>query len=181
MENLVVTRCIEQLPANVNMGALWGFLRMLVNKRAAQLEISAALPVRNWEAMRRKITALPGAGVTEPESGQERVCPLLACLQGLAAPMNIEFDGKIVFWRGPAPWFFVIMPEEQSQDLKAISRFVTYGWGVIPVRVRIGNTGWQTSLFPKDGRYLVPIKASVRKAEKLEEGDTVTVRLEVHE
>ena len=95
--------------------------------------------------------------------------------------MNIEFDGKIIFWRGPAPWFFVTVPEEQSEDIKAIARHVTYGWGVIPVRVRIGNTEWQTSLFPKDGRYLVPIKASVRKAEKLEEGDTVSVHLEVHE
>ncbi len=93
--------------------------------------------------------------------------------------MNIEFKGKIWFWRGPAPWFFVTVPAEQSRDLKAISGFVTYGWGVIPVHVRIGKTEWQTSLFPKDGRYLVPIKASVREAEKLEEGDTVTVRLEV--
>jgi hypothetical protein len=56
---------------------------------------------------------------------------------------------------------------------------VTYGWGVIPVIVRIGKSVWQTSLFPKDGRYLVPIKASVRNAEDLEEGDDVTVRLEV--
>lgn len=95
--------------------------------------------------------------------------------------MNMVFKGKIVFWRGPAPWFFIVVPEQQSDDLKAISNFVTYGWGVIPVRVRIGSTEWQTSLFPKDGRYLVPIKASVRKAEKLEEGDTVTVHLDVHE
>ena len=93
--------------------------------------------------------------------------------------MNIEFDGEIIVWRGPAPWFFVAVPEEQSEYLKAMSSVVTYGWGVIPVRVRVGNTKWPTSLFPKDGRYLIPIKASVRKAEKLEEGDTVTVRLEV--
>jgi hypothetical protein len=93
--------------------------------------------------------------------------------------MNIEFSGKIWFWRGPAPWFFVPVPEEQSRDLKAISGLVTYGWGVIPVHVRIGETEFQTSLFPKDGRYLVPIKASVREAENLEEGDTVTLRLEV--
>ena len=92
--------------------------------------------------------------------------------------MDIEFDGKIWFWRGPAPWFFVTVPAEQSLDLKSISRYVTYGWGVLPVHVRIGHTEWKTSLFPKDGRYLVPIKASVRKAEHLEEGDTVTVRLE---
>ena len=93
--------------------------------------------------------------------------------------MNIEFSGEIWVWRGPAPWYFVTVPQEQSRDLEAISGFVTYGWGMIPVHVRIGKTGWKTSLWPKDGRYIVPIKASVRKAENLEEGDQVTVRLEV--
>jgi hypothetical protein len=93
--------------------------------------------------------------------------------------MNMEFSGKILFWRGPAPWYFVSVPAQQSNDLKAISGFVTYGWGVIPVYVRIGKTEFTTSLFPKDGRYLVPIKASVRKAEKLEEGDNVTIQLKV--
>jgi hypothetical protein len=93
--------------------------------------------------------------------------------------MNLEFTGKIWFWRGPAPWFFVTVPEEQSNNLKAISTIVSYGWGVIPVHVRIGKTGFQTSLFPKDDRYLVPIKTTVRQAESLQEGDTVTVRLEV--
>ena len=93
--------------------------------------------------------------------------------------MDLEFDGKIWFWKGPSPFFFVTVPAEQSRDLKAISGIVTYGWGVIPVHVRIGNTEWRTSLFPKDGCYLVPIKDSVRKAEKLAEGDHVTIRLEV--
>lgn len=94
--------------------------------------------------------------------------------------MNIEFDGKIWFWKGPAPHYFVTVPEEQCYDLKAVSGFVTYGWGMIPVNVRIGKTEWKTSLFPKDGRYIVPLKAIVRKAEKLEEGDTVTIQLEVY-
>ena len=93
--------------------------------------------------------------------------------------MNIEFTGKIWTWYGPAPWYFVTVPEEPSRDLKAVLAFVTYGWGMIPVEIRIGKTSWKTSLWPKDGRYIVPIKASVRKAEKLEEGDKVTVRLEV--
>jgi hypothetical protein len=93
--------------------------------------------------------------------------------------MDLEFTGSIWYWRGPAPWYFVTIPAEQSSDLKEISSFVTYGWGVIPVRVRIGQTEFQTSLFPKDDRYLVPIKVSVRKAEKIEEGDTVTIRLKV--
>ena len=94
--------------------------------------------------------------------------------------MKIEFSGKIWFWKGPAPWYFVTIPAKESRELKAISGFVTYGWGVIPVSVRIGTTEWTTSLFPKDGRYIVPIKANVRKAENLEMGDRVTVRLEVH-
>jgi len=92
--------------------------------------------------------------------------------------MNIEFDSQIWFWKGPAPWYFVTVPAKQCRDLKELSGFVTYGWGMIPVTVRIGITEWTTSLFPKDDRYIVPIKASVRKAENLKEGDTVTIRLE---
>lgn len=95
--------------------------------------------------------------------------------------MNVTFDGEIIQWRGPSPFFFVAMPPEESADLKEISNRVTYGWGVIPVEVRIGNTVWTTSLFPKDGLYLVPIKAVIRKAENLEEGDMVTVELTIHE
>ena len=93
--------------------------------------------------------------------------------------MHIEFDGNIWYWHGPAPWYFVTVPAEQCRDLKAIVGSVTYGWGMIPVHVRIGKSEWTTSLWPKDGSYIVPIKASIRKAEQLEEGDQVTVRLDV--
>ena len=93
--------------------------------------------------------------------------------------MHIEFDGEIWFWQGPAPWHFVTVPAKQCRDLQTISGDVSYGWGMIPVSARIGKTTWTTSLFPKDGRYIVPIKASVRKAESLEEGDKVSMSLEV--
>jgi hypothetical protein len=91
----------------------------------------------------------------------------------------LEFSGEIWFWRGPAPWYFVTVPEQQSHDLKAISAIVTYGWGMIPVSARIGDSRWQTSLFEKDERYIVPIKASIRQREDLEQGDQVTIQLEV--
>ena len=93
--------------------------------------------------------------------------------------MTVEFSGKIWQWRGPAPFYFVTIPAKASRDIKAVSKLVTYGWGVIPVYVQIGQTQWKTSLFPKDDRYLVPIKDSIRKAENLGEGDKVTVRLEI--
>jgi hypothetical protein len=94
--------------------------------------------------------------------------------------MKIEFSDTIWFWKGPAPWYFVTIPEKECRDLSAIAGSVTYGWGVIPVHVQIGKTAWTTSLFPKDGRYIVPIRADVRKAERLEEGDSVMIKLEVH-
>jgi hypothetical protein len=94
--------------------------------------------------------------------------------------MEIEISGPIWFWRGPSPWFFVTVPEEASRQLQAISSLVTYGWGMIPVQARIGGSTWKTALFPKDNLYIVPIKVNVRKAENLNAGDTVTVRLEIH-
>jgi hypothetical protein len=93
--------------------------------------------------------------------------------------MKLEFSGEIWFWRGPAPHHFITVPDEECGALEAASAFVTYGWGMIPVAAQIGATEWTTSLFPKDGRYIVPIKAAVRDAERLELGDTVMVRLTV--
>jgi hypothetical protein len=61
--------------------------------------------------------------------------------------------------------------------MHAASASVTYGWGMLPVRAMIGKIEWTRSLFPKDGGYVVPVKSSVRKAEELEIGDTVMVRL----
>jgi hypothetical protein len=91
--------------------------------------------------------------------------------------MNLEFSGELWFWKGPAPWHFVTVGQPQCHELEAASAIVSYGWGMIPVTARIGRTSWTTSLWPKDGRYIVPVKAWVRKAEGLELGDIVTVRL----
>lgn len=93
--------------------------------------------------------------------------------------LRIEFDGEVIFWKGPAPWFFVPVPEAESSDISAISSEVTYGWGVIPATIRIGKTEWKTSLFPKDGGYLVPVKAWVREREDIDEGDLVHVVVNV--
>jgi hypothetical protein len=71
----------------------------------------------------------------------------------------------------------VTVPAVESAVLEAVSAEVTYGWGMIPVTVQVGRTRWTTSLFPKDGGYIVPMKDAVRKAEALEVGDEVTLRL----
>lgn len=91
--------------------------------------------------------------------------------------MDLEFSGEIIHWRGPAPFHFVTVPEEQSAAIEAVSSMVTYGWGAIPVTAQIGRTDFKTSLFPKGELYLVPIKDAVRRAEGLMLGDEVTVQL----
>jgi hypothetical protein len=93
--------------------------------------------------------------------------------------LTLEFRGTIWYWRGPAPHYFVTVPPEECDAIKSISSLVTYGWGVIPVRGQIGNTEFKTSLFPKNGGYIVPLKVVVRKAENLSEGDEVTVQLDI--
>lgn len=93
--------------------------------------------------------------------------------------MDFEFTAEIWYWKGPAPFFFVTVPENESNVIKAISGSVTYGWGVIPVKVTIGETEFKTSLFPREGKYAVPIKADVRKKEGIELGDKISVKLEI--
>jgi hypothetical protein len=93
--------------------------------------------------------------------------------------VTLEFSGEIWHWRGPSPFHFVTVPDAESAEIEAVSPMVSYGWGCIPVAARIGGTDWTTSLFPKEGGYIVPVKDMVRRAEGLEVGDMVTVRLTV--
>jgi len=93
--------------------------------------------------------------------------------------VQLEFSGELWFWRGPAPWHFVTVPEAGCRQIAAAASLVSYGWGMIPVAAAIGATGWTTSLWPKDGAYLVPVKTRVREAEQLDVGDIVTVRLTI--
>lgn len=91
--------------------------------------------------------------------------------------MDLEFRGEIWHWRGPSPYHFVTVPADEAAELAEAAAMVTYGWGMIPVRARIDGTEWTTSLYPKDGGYVVPIKDVVRKGENLQVGEVVTINL----
>ena len=93
--------------------------------------------------------------------------------------MILTFSGEAIWWRGPAPFVFVPVPPDLSAEIKAVSSEVSYGWGCIPVVAQIGKTEFTTSLFPKDGAYLVPVKTAVQKAENVSVGDVVNLRLEL--
>ena len=93
--------------------------------------------------------------------------------------MEWTFTGEVIEWRGPAPYLFVAMTPEDSEDLKEAARGLIY-WGQVPVRVTIGGTEFTTALFPRDGRYLVPVKVAVQRAEAIGEGAIVEVVLRLN-
>ena len=92
--------------------------------------------------------------------------------------MRLTLSAPIVEWRGPAPFYWVEVGSEDCQEIASIAAMITYGWGVLPVTVRLGKSVFTTSIMPRNGGYLVPLKAAVRKAEKVELGDVVTLALE---
>jgi Domain of unknown function (DUF1905) len=95
------------------------------------------------------------------------------------AHMELTVSGEVWWWHGPAPFHFVTVSDTDAEELKAISPDVSYGWGMIPVAGTLGGTSFTTSLWPKNGSYVVPLKDAVRAAEDVELGDVVTVELRV--
>jgi hypothetical protein len=93
--------------------------------------------------------------------------------------MDLEFTGEVWFWRGPAPHHFLSVPGELCGGIGDASALVSYGWGMVPVTVRLGSSRWATSLWPKNGGYLVPLRQDVRRREQVDLGDTVSVGLTI--
>jgi hypothetical protein len=90
---------------------------------------------------------------------------------------EFEFTGAVFEWRGPSPYYFIEIPAAQSTKIKERAAQLTYGWGVIPVIGVIGETEFTTSLIPKEGLYLLPIKNVVRFGENLNVGQVVQAKL----
>lgn len=96
-------------------------------------------------------------------------------------PMDdaIVFEAAIIEWRGPAPFLFARVPDEHVGAIRYAAMTESYGWGVVPVVARVGTSEFATSLFPRDGSYLLPIKVAIQKAERVGLGDKVMVRMRV--
>jgi hypothetical protein len=93
--------------------------------------------------------------------------------------VEIEFSGQVIEWRGPAPYYYLPLPDEAAEDVHEVAAMATYGWGVIPVAARLGDVDFETSLFPKDGGYLLPLKDAVRKPQGITVGDRISVELTI--
>ena len=93
--------------------------------------------------------------------------------------MKFEFESKVIEWRGPAPFYFATTPDAITREIETSAGHLSYGWGCIPVDITVGNTTLYTALIPREGTYYVPLKAVLRKAEALELGDSLKIKLAV--
>jgi hypothetical protein len=92
---------------------------------------------------------------------------------------EVVFEAEIIEWRGPAPLLFAPVPDEHVGAIRHAAMTESYGWGVVPVAARVGETAFATSLFPREGTYLLPIKVAVQPSEAVGLGDRIMVRMRV--
>ena len=98
--------------------------------------------------------------------------------------MNNVFSINAAVWlynSEKASWHFATIPEDISAEITLFHGHNKLGWGSLPVNVTIGNTTWKTSIFPdsKTKTYLLPLKAEVRKKEKIMVGDVIALTLTI--
>ena len=77
-------------------------------------------------------------------------------------------------------WVFATLPQDASDEIADRPRPPS-GFGAVPVRVRLGESIWETSIFPgvDEGAYVLPVKKAVRAKAGVEVGDTVTIAVEL--
>ncbi len=92
---------------------------------------------------------------------------------------RLRFETRVIHWRGPSPFFYAPIPRQHVEELRQLSRIVTYGWGMVPVEAQIGDVVFSTALFPKDETYLLPLKAAVRRKTNITAGDLIAVDMTI--
>jgi len=92
-----------------------------------------------------------------------------------------KIRAKVWQYPGMAGWHFLSVDKVQSKKIKQLFGNMSGGFGSLPVSVTLGATSWKTSIFPdkKQGAYLLPLKAEVRKKEGIKAGDAIRFSLTI--
>ncbi|MBL4807625.1 MAG: DUF1905 domain-containing protein [Rhodobacteraceae bacterium] len=95
--------------------------------------------------------------------------------------LSFTFTAALWLYPGKEAWHFVTVPKALSEEIKLFTSTNKTAWGSVRVAVQIGQSQWNTSLFPdkKSGCYFLPLKAAVRKKEKISTNDEVSIQLDV--
>jgi hypothetical protein len=113
---------------------------------------------------------------------------LAASREEIFVTEHLIHSGPLWRWtsdKAPAAWHFITIDGAAGEALSATALMRRLeggarGFGSLKVTARIGDSSFKTSVFPaKEIGWLLPVKAAVRKAEGIGEGDEVEVVLEV--
>ena len=91
--------------------------------------------------------------------------------------LTYRFEAELWLWEArSASWCFVTLPVEAAEEIKFFARNRN-GFGSLRVDVVIGQSKWQTSIFPDkaSNSFVLPIKKQVRNAENITAGDTTSL------
>ena len=92
--------------------------------------------------------------------------------------MELRFTNELIEWRGPAPFYFIPTPAKYTAEFKTIAASKSYGWGVLYANITLPGDYWKTTLMPKDGSYLIPIKKAIRLQHGFEVGQKIKVTVD---
>lgn len=97
------------------------------------------------------------------------------------ADLGVPYSFKASVWKydGEAAWHFVSLTKPISDEIREHFKSLEEGWGRLKVKAQIGNTLWDTAIWfdTKADTYILPLKAEIRKKEKISEGDLVKVKV----
>lgn len=86
--------------------------------------------------------------------------------------IRYEFSAKAWQHSSPGGWYFVSLTTEMADEIRKNLKWQEEGWGRLKAIAKIGNSEWETAIWfdTKHNTYLLPLKAEIRKKEKIETG-----------
>ncbi|WP_281228808.1 DUF1905 domain-containing protein [Flavobacterium aquiphilum] len=93
--------------------------------------------------------------------------------------IKYEFSAKTWQHQGPNGWYFVSLPIAMAKEIRENLKWQEEGWGRLKAVAKIGNSKWETAIWfdTKLNTYLLPLKAEIRKKEKIQKGDDITTTI----
>jgi len=87
--------------------------------------------------------------------------------------LKLSFKAPLERINGPGGWWYVRVPAEIHEVVKPLMVR-----GSLRLSVEIGKTQWNATTMPLGGGVsMIPIKVEIRKAERLEEGQQLSVTI----
>lgn len=94
-----------------------------------------------------------------------------------------EFEAPVWKWSGggATSWHFITLPFDVTDEIDELCSESKRGFGSVRVKATIGGTSFTTSVFPSNEQksFILPVKATVRKAEGLADGTKCGVHLAI--